>query len=313
VTPAHPPVPCLVGATATGKSDVAVALARRIRGEVVCCDALTVYRGVSVLTAKPRPPADVPHHLLDVADPSEHYDAARFTRDCDDLVARIRGRGATPIVVGGTALYLKAWTKGLGPRVGRDPALRERLAALAEAQGPEALVARLAASDPARAAQLHRNDVRRLVRAIEIAETTGVPASALRGQWDAPDRIPVRLVGLRRTPEDLARRIEARVRAMFGEGLAEEVAALYAAPRPPSKELEQAIGLADVRAHLAGRLSLEEAVARIAQATRRFARRQATFFRQFTSTRWLDVGSEETPGETAERVRDALANGVPGA
>jgi tRNA dimethylallyltransferase len=285
-----------------GKSDVAVALARRLGGEVICCDALTVYRGVSILTAKPAPPADVPHHLLDVADPWEHYDAARFARDADALVAGIRSRGRVPLVAGGTALYLKVWTKGLGPRVGRDPALRARLDALVAERGPGALLERLATLDPLRAAQLHRNDVRRLVRAIEIAETAGVPASALRGEWGAPDRVAVRVVGLRRDPADLARRIEARARAMFREGLAQEVARLDAGPRPPSKELEQAIGLADVRDHLAGRLTLEETVARIAQATRRFAKRQTTFFRQFPAARWLDVPPDEPPSATAARV-----------
>ncbi|HVG93004.1 MAG TPA: tRNA (adenosine(37)-N6)-dimethylallyltransferase MiaA [Planctomycetota bacterium] len=300
------PVLCLVGATAVGKTEVAVALARALGGEVICCDALTVYRGLSILTAKPSPPADVPHHLLDVADAWEHYDAARFAADADRLVEEIRGRGREPIVAGGTALYLKAWTKGLGPRVGRDTALRAELEALVAARGPEALVARLAARDAVRAGEIHGNDVRRLVRAIEIAETAGRAPSALRNEWNAPDRVAVRVAGLRRAPEDLARRIDARARSMFREGLAEEVARLDAGPRPPSRELEQAIGLREVREHLAGRLPLEDAVERIARATRRFARRQATFFRQFRDAAWIDVPPDEPPDATARRVLGAL-------
>src|SRR5262245_50858137 len=179
-------VSCLVGATGSGKTEAAIALARRIGAEVVCCDAMTVYRGLSILSAKPSPPPDVPHHLLDVVDPGESYSAARFVEDADRLVAEIRGRGRVPLVVGGTALYLKAWTKGLGPKVARDAALRARLEAEADAHGTETLHARLANADPARAAEVHRRDRRRIVRALEIVESTGVKASDLRREWDAP-------------------------------------------------------------------------------------------------------------------------------
>ncbi len=302
-----PPVPCLVGPTGSGKTDVAIPLARLLRAEVVSCDALAVYREVSVLVAKPVPPADVPHHLLSVCDPHETYSAARFASDADGLVAAIRARGRTPLVVGGTALYLKAWTKGLGAHVPRDEALRSQLEETAGKEGPEALHARLAAIDPERAAQLHPHDTRRVVRALEIVTATGAKASALRREWTAPDRFPVVVLGLLRSPEDLAARIEARVRAMPGRGLFEEVRRLLDRAPPPSKELEQAIGYADVRACLAGETTIDECLERMARATRRFAKKQATFFRQL-GVSWVPVPSDEPPEATADRLLTSFAS-----
>lgn len=301
VPPAARPVPCLVGATASGKSDVGVALARALGGEVVACDAMTVYRGISILTAKPSAPPDVPHHLVDVLDPWETYSAGRFVEDADRCLAEIRARGRVPLIVGGTVLYLQSFLKGMGPRAGRDDALRAELEALAAREGPAALRARLRAVDPARAAELHEHDVRRLVRALEIVATTGRPASDLRGQWTGPDRVEAVVVGLRRAPEDLRRRIEARTEAMFRAGLAEEVAALVSAPRPPSRELAQALGLADVAAHLRGELTEAACRERLVRATWRFSRRQATFLKQVPAT-WLDVAPDEPADVTAGRV-----------
>lgn len=302
--PAPRPVLCLVGATASGKSDVGVALARAVGGEVVACDAMTVYRGVSILTAKPTAPPDVPHHLVDVLDPWETYSAGRFLDDADRCVAELRARGRVPLIVGGTVLYLQSFLKGMGPRAGRDDALRAELDALVAKDGPAALVARLRAVDPARAAALHGNDVRRLVRALEIVAATGRPASDLRGQWTGPDRVAAVVVGLRRDPDDLRRRIEARTDAMFRAGLREEVAALLAGPRPPSKELAQALGLADVAAHLRGELSEAACRERLVRATWRYSRRQATFLKQVPAT-WLDVGPDEPADVTARRALEA--------
>lgn len=298
-------MPCLVGATAVGKSDVAIALARRVGGEVIACDALTVYRGVDVLTAKPAAPPDVPHHLLGGLEPHETYSAGRFVADCDRVVEDVLGRGRVPLVVGGTALYLVSWLHGMGAAVARDERLRAELEALADREGTAALAARLRAQDPQRAAEVHEHDRRRLVRALEIVEATGRPASEARGQWAAPPRRAAAVVGLRRGDDDLRRRVEARARAMLDGGALEEVAALDAAPRPPSRELAQAIGLADVRAVLAGLLTREACAERLARATWRFTRRQRTFFRRLP-VQWLDVAQDEPPATTAARVHDVL-------
>ena len=303
----EPPVPCLVGPTGSGKSDVGIAIARRLHAEVVCCDALTVYRGLSILTAKPIAPPDVPHHLLDVVEPDETYSAARFVEDADRLVEAIRARGGVPLIVGGTALYLKAFGKGLGPRVARDPDLRRRLEALAAERGPAALHERLEAVDPARAAEVHANDIRRLVRALEIVEATGGMASALRREWNAPDRRPIAVVYLRRTAADLERRLVARVLAMARAGVVEEVRALLARERPLSPEAASAIGFDDLREHLEGRLPLEACLERIVRATRRFTKRQATFFRQFRDATILDLGAEQSTEEVADAALLAFA------
>jgi tRNA dimethylallyltransferase len=286
---------------------VGIAVARCVGGEVVSCDALAVYRGLSVLTAKPSPPADVPHHVVDVAAPEESFSAARFAQAADAAVASIRARGRVPLLVGGTALYLKAWVKGLGAGVGRDPALRERLRSVARASGPRALHERLRALDPARAEEIHENDERRLVRALEIIEATGRPASALRKEWRGPDRVAVAVVGLRREPQDLRERIEARARALPEAGVLEEVARFRREHPDASPEVRKTLGLAEIVEHLDGRLSLADALDRIALATRRFARRQATFFRQFEDATWIDVGRDATPESVAAPVIEAFA------
>ncbi len=212
--------------------------------------------------------------------------------------------------MGGTALYLKAFAKGIGPRVGRDDALRARLEALAAARGPQALWDLLEAQDPVRARELHRNDLRRLVRALEIVAATGRPASDLRREWDAPDRRPLAIVGLRRGPADLEARLRARAAGMLAEGVAEEVARLAAAVPGASRELRQALGLSDVEAHLAGRLSRTACIDRLTLATRQFAKRQATFFAQFDATTWLDVGPAEADDAVAARVVEVYARGT---
>ncbi len=303
-------MPCLIGATGVGKTAVGVEVARLLGAEVICCDALTVYRGLSILTAKPSPPPTAPHHLLDVCSPDQTYSAARFLDDADRLVAGIRGRGREALIVGGTALYLKAFAKGIGPRVGRDDALRARLEALAAREGPSALWALLEAQDPVRAHELHRNDTRRLVRALEIVAGSGRPASALRREWSAPDRRPLAIVGLRREPADLEERIRRRAEGMLAEGVAAEVERLAAATPPASRELRQALGLKDVEAYLGGSLSREGCVERLALRTRQFAKRQATFFAHFGAATWLDVAPDEPAARTAARVAAVYALGT---
>jgi tRNA dimethylallyltransferase len=284
---------------------VALLCARATRGEVVACDAFSVYRGLPLLSAAPVAPPDVAHHLVGLLDAGERFSAAAFVAAADRLVKDIRARGGTPWIVGGTALYLRSWLKGLGAPVARDEPLRERLKREALEQGPEALHARLLALDPARAAQVHAHDERRLIRALEIIAATGAPASAARGQWEAPDRVPALLVGLRRALDDLDRRIARRTEQLFQAGVLEEARVFLA--QDPSPEARKALGLGVLAEVLAGHRSDTSAREEITRQTRRFVRRQLTFFRSFDNVTWLDIPPDEPTELTAQRVLALLA------
>jgi tRNA dimethylallyltransferase len=295
-----PPTPCLVGCTGSGKTDVAIAAARLEPGEVICCDAYTVYRGMPILTAAPSPPSDVPHHLLGILQPYDTYDAARFLVDADHAIEQIRGRGKTPWIVGGTALYLRCWLKGFGTDVPTDEAYRARLKAQVVKEGPGVLHETLQRLDPERASELHPNDLRRVVRALEIIEHTGRPASAQRHDWGGPDRVPATLIGLRRSFEELDERIERRTAAMFEAGLVDEVRELLTQDLSP--QARKTLGLDEVRRLLAGELTEAEAREKIMQRTKRYARKQMTFFRSFEDLAWVDVSADESAESVAERV-----------
>lgn len=296
------PVPCLIGPTGCGKTDVGTWAARRTQGEVICCDAYTVYRGMPILTAAPTPPSDVPHHLLGILNGYDTYDAARFLTDCDHALQQIQARDHTPWIVGGTALYLRCWLKGMGTDVPTDSAFRAELKARVAAEGHEVLHADLRRLDPERASELHPNDLRRVVRALEIVRATGKPASAFRLDWSAADRVAATVVGLRRSWEDLDARIEQRTAQMFAAGIVEEARALLAAEPPLSPQAGKVLGLEELRRLLAGEIDEAEAQERIAQRTRRFARKQMTFFRSFEGLTWIDVAPDEDPSQVAERV-----------
>jgi len=300
-------IPCLLGATGCGKSEVGVVLARRTRGEIICCDAYSVYRAMPILTAAPSAPADVPHHLVGFLEASAHYDAGCFLTDCDRAIDQILERGHQPWIVGGTALYLRCWLKGFGPQVPRDEAFRRALRDRTASLGPAGLHAELGRLDPARAQQLHPNDHRRIVRALEILHLTGRPASAQRGQWHGPDRRAAQVFVLERTPADLEARIGARTRAMFEAGVLKEARRLLAGALSP--EARRVLGLSELGRLLEGSLGEAQARALIVQRTRRFARKQATFFRSFEGARWIDVRPEEGAEMVAERVLEAWACG----
>jgi tRNA dimethylallyltransferase len=272
----------LTGPTGSGKSRLALQLAERLGAEVVSMDSMALYRGLDIGTAKPSA-ADrrrVPHHLIDVLDPWESASVAWWLREARRCADDIRARGRRVLVVGGTPLYLKALLHGLFDGPPADAALRRRLTDQAGREGPAALHARLAAVDPA-AARLHPNDVRRVVRALEVWELTGRPMSAWQTQWAsaAPRRTGPPVLCLDRPREELYARIDARVVAMFAEGLLDEARALRRLPRPLSREAAKALGYQEVFDHLDGRAGLDETVAQIQRRSRRFAKRQLTWFR----------------------------------
>ena len=288
-----------------GKTAAAVEVARRVGGEIVSADSGAVYRGLDIGTAKPSEAErrGVCFHVLDVASPEEGFSAARFKACAEDALAGIRERGTWPIVCGGTGLYVRALLDGLSlTETPRDPAFRALLMHEAETEGVPALHARLASQDPAAAARIHVNDRVRIVRALEIMEHAGRPVSALYAE-DADRRRALRSARFALTAprEELHRRIEARVDAMIASGLAAEVAALLACGAPSDAPGMKVLGYKEMVAHLSGACSLPDAVLLIKRNTRRYARRQLTWFRADRNLTWLDV-TNLSPPEVADMI-----------
>ena len=288
-----------------GKTAVGVALARRLDAEVLALDSMTLYRGMDIGTAKPTSleRGGVPHHLIDILDPWESASVAdyrdRAIRAVDDLEAR----GRRPLFVGGTALYLKALLRGLFEGPPADLALRKSLEEEADRLGGPAIHGRLAALDPPTASRLHPNDRRRVIRALEVIEATGRPLSEQQVEHDRPAPGSVQVYALERPRPELISRIDARVEAMFADGLIEEVRALQADPRPLGPVAAQGVGYREVIDLLEGRIDRAGAIAMTRARTRQFAKRQATWFRGLVEVRPWPVA----PDDPAEAVADRLA------
>jgi tRNA dimethylallyltransferase len=284
----------LTGPTGAGKTELALELAETLAAEIVSMDSMALYRGLDIGTAKPTltERSRVRHHLVDVLDPWQSASVAWWLEQAGHCCRDIEGRGKRALFVGGTPLYLKALLQGLFDGPPADGELRQRLLTEAEQFGKGRLHERLAAVDAASAARLHSNDVRRVVRALEVWLLTGQPLSSWQTQWSrpggatplcSPESAPVLWLDLPR--EQLYARINARGEAMFTAGLVEEVKALRALPQPPSREATQALGYKEVLAHLEGRMSLEATVAEVQTRTRHFAKRQITWFRHLPGCR----------------------------
>jgi tRNA dimethylallyltransferase len=287
------PILALVGPTGAGKTQAALALARELPLEVVSVDSRQVYRGMDIGTAKPSAAerAAVPHHLVDVADPDETYDAARFCREAAAAIDAIRSRDRLPVLVGGTGLYYRALVRGLALRPPADPEVRRQLRNEALREGPDALHARLAALDPAAAARLGARDVVRIIRALEVILLTGRPASVTEpGLWHE-SRGPYRVVGigLTRSRPALYARLDARVDRMIADGLPDEVARLLAAGFGPDLPAMQGIGYRHLIPVVTRGAPLEEAVRAMKRDTRRYAKRQWTWFAREPDLRWVAV------------------------
>ncbi len=267
----------IVGQTATGKTAVALEWAERCGGEIVNADAFQVYAGLDLLTAKPTAPelARVPHHLLGTVALTDIYNAARYREDALRCVADIEARGKRALVVGGSGMYVKSLTHGLSPLPAADPTMRAEL----EALDAPALLVRLKDLDPVAAGTIDAKNKRRLVRALEVCLVTGQPFSRHRDLWSRNAQA-IRTTGwfLWRERDDLHARIAARVDAMFAAGVLAEVAAIPADAIGPTAA--GIIGLADIRLHLAGALTLTACQERIKAATRQYAKRQMTWFKR---------------------------------
>jgi tRNA dimethylallyltransferase len=284
------PVLAIVGPTATGKSALGMALAERLSGEIINADALQVYRGFDIGTAKPgaEERARVPHHLIDILEPHEPYSAGEFARRAQEAIAEIHGRGRMPIVVGGSGLYLRALFQGMSPMPPGDPEIRRKLRERLDEEGLPALVQELWRLDPATAARLKPGDTQRVLRAIEVFLAAGRPLSALIAEQPfGTQRIAAIHVGLTVPRGILYDQIAGRVSRMMEAGWLEEVAGLLRQGLSPGLPAFQAIGYRQLVRHLIGEGSLSEAVGETIQATRRFAKRQETWFRKESDVTWI--------------------------
>ena len=297
----------ICGSTATGKTDLAITLARRVGGEIVNADSRQVYRSMDIGTAKPTPAqrAAAPHHLLDVVDPDEPFTLADYLERAHNAIAGILTRGGLPIVVGGTGLYVRALAQGFAvPRVPPDPCLRAELEMLAEAEGSPALLARLRRSDPHTAATIDARNPRRLIRAIEVAEATGVSFAA---QQKARPRYDALVLGLTADRALLYERADRRVDAMMAAGFLDEVAALYARGYSPDLPALSGLGYRQLGEHLRGVRTLDDAVQATKLATHGFIRRQLTWFRREPGIHWLDIAHGDVVAQAIVQAEQWLA------
>lgn len=292
-----PPVVVIVGPTAVGKTELTLAAARRLGAEVVSADSMQVYRGMDIGTAKPSPAelAAVPHHLIDIVEPDAPFSVAGWVSLARPLVEALRERGKVPLVSGGTPLYFEALFGRFALAAGAepDPTLRAHLARQEAAFGPGHLHSQLRTVDPVAAARIHPSDRKRTVRALEVYLSTGQPLSVLereagRGAPEVPP--PVVRVGLWRPREELAARIETRVKAMLEAGLADEVRRLLERGVSPHLPSMQGVGYKEMVDHLRGRCTLLVAAGLIARNTRRLAKRQMTWFRADPRIHWIRAG-----------------------
>ena len=302
------PLVVLSGPTASGKSALAMDLARVFPLEIVNADSLQVYRYMDIGTAKPSPEerAEIPHHLVDVADPDEPYNAGRYVAEAERAIAGIRGRGNAPILVGGAGMYLRALLRGLDP-LPSDPEVRKRLNRRWEEEGGATLHAELSRLDPGTAARVHPRDRVRVVRALEIAAVAGIPPSRARAAWGEgkPGARRALFLALWLPREELYRRIDERTEGMFRRGFLEEVRGLLA--RGYGRDLKPmgALGYRHAVAHLLDGVPLPETIETVKRDTRRYAKRQET---------WLSAEPGRVPVPPAgalravsEKVRNLLS------
>nr|PZN44287.1 MAG: tRNA (adenosine(37)-N6)-dimethylallyltransferase MiaA [Bacillota bacterium] len=297
----RPRVLVIAGPTAVGKTETAILVARRLGGEIISADSMQVYRGFDIGTAKPTPAEQqgIPHHLIDIRDPWEEFSVVDFQNLADQLIREINARGRLPILVGGTGFYIRATLRSYTfAELETDGSVRAALYAEADRIGAPALHRRLAEVDPEAAARIHPNDKLRIVRALEVYTLTGQPISRLQQQ--AGDRYDHLLVGLQMDREELYRRINQRVDRMLAAGWLEEVRRLLAAGGPPRRGPMANLGYRELVAYLRGLATWEETVDWIKRNTRRYAKRQLTWFRREPDIRWVDAGAG--PQAAAEAV-----------
>lgn len=297
------PLIAIVGPTAVGKTELSIKLAKHFNGEIISGDSMQVYKKMDIGTAKATEAerAEVPHHLIDILEPEEGWTVAAFQERALQVIKDIRARGKLPIVVGGTGLYIQSITHELSFADAKsDPTYRTQLEAFLEAHGNIALHQQLKEQDPKAAEVIHPNNSRRVIRALEVIQTTGNRFSEQENQLgDA--RFHTALIGLTMDRETLYERINRRVDQMISQGLVAEVKRLY--DTGVNSQAIQAIGYKELYAYFAGEVTLEEAVDSLKQHSRHYAKRQLTWFRNRSEAEWFDVG-QESPSEIFTKIVD---------
>lgn len=293
--PVHTKLVIIQGPTASGKSDLAVRLAERFSGEIINADSMQVYRGMDIGTAKPsREMRDrIPHHLLDIVDAEQPFSAADFRGEAEKAIRDIHGRGKKVFIVGGTGLYIKALTRGLVDSPGGNEALREELKEVARNRGNLELYERLSRVDPATAEKLHPNDLVRVIRALEVHEMTGRSISEFRNRHRFGDNrgYSCLKLGIMMDRTELYRRIDERVDRMMEHGLVEEVKDLLSRGYSPGLKPMRSLGYRQICSCLGGDFSLEDAVNLIKRDTRRYSKRQMTWFGKDDEIKWFEYSS----------------------
>lgn len=286
----------LLGPTAVGKTKLSIELARSLSCEIISGDSMQVYRGMDIGTAKitVEEMGGIPHHLIDVLDPGEPFSVALFQEWCRKLIPEIAGRGRLPFIVGGTGLYIESVCYEFQfTEAGADEAFRAQQQAYADAYGAAALHARLADLDPRSAARLHPNDVRRVIRALEVVHLTGETLSSQLEKQQKQSPYELCLIGLTMDRQMLYNRIERRIDEMLRLGLVEEVRGLLLKGYSRDAVSMQGLGYKEIVEHLVDGVPLEAAVEKLKRDTRRFAKRQLSWFRHMKDIAWIDVGGGE--------------------
>ena len=303
----NPKIIVLYGPTGIGKTRTAVTLARMFNGEIIGADSMQIYRRMDIGTAKPtvEEQAGVPHHMIDVAEPDEPFDAARYSAMARKIVADLCRRKVIPFIVGGTGLYIRALIHGIFPSLPSDPALRAVLKEEAGTRGSAFLHRRLHACDPEAARRIHPNDAFRIIRALEVYQLTGEPLSVQQARHGfAEQPFTVLKTGLHLDREILYERINHRVDAMISQGLVDEVRNLLAAGYGPELKSMQSIGYRHMVGYLENRLEWDEAVSTLKRDTRRYAKRQMTWLRGDSGIHWFEPGRIRSMQQTINAFLD---------
>ena len=304
----------LTGPTASDKTEIGFNVAREINGEIISADSMLFYRGMDIGTAKPSVSMreTVPHHFIDIIYPWESYSVGKYVKDVEYLIGDISRRKQKFLIIGGSPLYIKGIVDGIfnGPEA--DWNIRSELERIAEEKGNLHVHEILQRIDPAKADELHPNNLRRIIRAIEVYRKTGKQASALQKQYKlARKSYKFKIICISREREDIYRRIGERVEIMFGNGLVDEVRSLLDNPEGLSKQARQALGYKEVIQYLEDGLTLDDTKEMVKLNTRRFAKRQMTWFRSFPDVQWLEAEEDEGPESISQRVITLLDTNFP--